>query len=247
MILKAKVLSKYNLPKMGNTVIECEDVYSYKQTNGLLKISLADGATESSFAKEWASLLTRKIDNLVSVKKVLDKLPSLRNQWLAEVKKVPLPWYAEQKLEKGAFATLLSFSVDLKTHTYNCIAIGDCCLFHIKKDNMFYSFPIQQSNEFSNTPYLLSSTNNLNDIDLPKYIKESKNKKVEKNDYLFLMSDALAHWFFKESENNEKPWEVLLGLSESVSYNAFENWLNTKRKRKEIRNDDTTLLIIEMS
>jgi Protein phosphatase 2C len=246
--MKAEILSKYKLPKFGNTDAECEDAFSCNPTGNLLKIALADGATESSFAKEWANLLT---DDLVksksfSLKHITGRLPPLRNQWLSEVTKIPLPWYAEAKLEKGAFSTILGLWIDLKKQIYSCVAIGDCCLFHVKKDDVIFSFPILKSNEFSNSPFLLSTKKD-DDKELKNYIKAATKQKIEKGDYLFLMSDALAHWFTSENEKNERPWEILLGRSEDTKENAFEDWLNDKRRQKEIKNDDTTLLIIEIA
>ncbi|MEI7586093.1 protein phosphatase 2C domain-containing protein [Runella sp.] len=244
-MLKAKILSQEVLPKSGSTVAECEDALSFRPTESFLKVALADGATESSFAKEWAILLT---DDLVksrnlSLKHIIGRLPALRNQWLTEVTKIPLPWYAEVKLEKGAFSTLLVMTIDLKKKIYSCIGIGDCCLFQVR-DDVIFSFPIQKSNEFSNSPFLLTTKND-DDKELKTYLKEAKGK-IEKGDYLILMSDALAYWFASENEKAERPWEILLGISEDTSKNAFEDWLNDKRREKLIKNDDTSLLIIEI-
>lgn len=244
-MLKPKILLELKLPKLGNSNEECEDAFFYKLTNNLLKIALADGATESSFAKEWAKLLTKDLltPKSLSPKKIIGRLPPLRKLWITEVTKTPLPWYAEAKLEKGAFSTILLMSINFEKATYDCIAVGDCCLFHIRKDDMIFLFPIDNSSEFSNNPFLLS-TKKEDDSELKKHIKERKNQKIEKGDYLFLMSDALAYWFANENEKQERPWEILLGVSEE---NGFENWLNGQRKKKEIKNDDTTLLIIEIS
>ena len=247
-MIKAKILSEYKLPKFGNTVAECEDAFSCNATRNSLKIVLADGATESSFAKERANLLTNDLvkSRSFSLKHITGRLPLLRNQWFSEVTKIPLPWYAEAKLEKGAFSTTLGLWIDFKKQIYSCVAIGDCCLFHIQKDDMIFSFPIFKSNEFSNSPFLLSTKKD-DDKELENYLKTATKKKIEKGDYLFLMSDALAYWFLNENEKSERPWEILLGCLEDTSNNAFEKWLNEMRIQKKIKNDDTTLLIIEIT
>lgn len=247
-MLKFKILSKLVFPKNGNAVSECEDALALRSTNFFLKVALADGATESSFAKEWAGLLT---NNLVksrsrnfSQKSLIGRLPALRKQWLSEVTKNPLPWYAEAKLEMGAFSTFLGLAVDLKKQIYNCIGIGDCCLFQVRGNDLIFSFPIQNSNEFSNSPFLLT-TNSQSDEELLNHLKIER-QDAEKGDYLILMSDALACWFLSEDEKAERPWEILIGFSEETSESKFEDWLNTKRREKQIRNDDTTLIIIEL-
>ena len=245
-MLKAKILLKEVLPKMGNTVVECEDALATKPTKTFLKVALADGATESSFAKEWANLLTDDLvkSKVFSLKHIVGRLPILRDQWLSEVNKIPLPWYAEAKLGKGAFSTLLGMSIDLKKKIYSCIGIGDCCLFQVRGYEVLFSFPVQKSGEFSNFPFLLTTKKD-DDKELKANLKEAKGK-IEKGDYLILMSDALAYWFASENEKAERPWEILLGLSEDTSKKAFEDWLNDKRREKQIKNDDTTLLIIEI-
>lgn len=244
-MLKAKILLKEVLPKSGNTVAECEDALSFKLTKSFLKVALADGATESSFAKEWANLLTGDLvkSKNFSLKDITGRLPALRNQWLMEVTRIPLPWYAEAKLEKGAFSTLLGINIDLRKKIYSCIGIGDCCLFQVRDYDVIFSFPVQESGEFSNSPFLLTTKSD-DDKELKLYLKEAKGA-IEKGDYLILMSDALAYWFASENEKAERPWEILLGRSEDTSKNAFEDWLNDKRRERQIKNDDTTLLIIE--
>lgn len=241
--MRTKRIAEYILPKWGNSLEECEDAFQYKSVKNLLKVSLADGATESSFAKEWAYILTENLVKIkvFSIESIISELPKLRSQWWEEVNKAPLPWYAEEKLRKGAFSTFLNLQIEIKKQVYHCMAIGDCCLFQIKNDEMFFSFPILDSKEFSNHPFLLS-TQEEDPAELKDHIKEKRNQKIQNGDYLFLMSDALAYWFLMESEKNEKPWNILLGLSED---NSFENWLNIERKEKKIKNDDTTLLIIE--
>ncbi len=245
-MLVSNILLNKVLPKFGNSVEECEDSFSIKKTKQFLKIAISDGATESSFAKEWADILVKELATLsdMSGKKLIAKLPKLREKWLAEVTKNPLPWYAEAKLEKGAFSTILCLKLDYKKQSYDCIAIGDCCLFHVRGKELISSFPVQHASAFSNNPFLLSTRSDDDSI-LKVHIEEIKSRIIEQEDYLFIMSDALAHWFMKECEEGERPWEILIGLSED-SDAAFEDWLDELRKSKEIKNDDTTLIIIKV-
>jgi hypothetical protein len=242
-MLKAKILLGHKLPKFGNSDTECEDAFSCKSKRRFLKIALADGATESSFAKEWANILVENLD--FSKTQFIRRLSSLRSQWLLGVDTTNLPWYAEAKLEKGAFSTLLVLSVDFKTETYKAFAIGDCCLYHVREDSVVLSFPIQTSNDFSNSPFLVSTRKDYDD-ELKIQLKETGSRNIQSGDFLLLMSDALAHWFAIEAEKNERPWKILLGFSEDSSGSAFEGWLNDRRRLKEIKNDDTTLIVIEI-
>jgi hypothetical protein len=246
-MVKAKVLSEYKLPKAGHTDNECEDDYSIKETNKLLKIFVADGATESSFSKEWAKLL---VDNFkekkgFSKKTIISYLPQIRNKWKEQVNKKPLPWYAEMKLQEGAFSTILGLWINYKKSFFNCFAIGDCCIFHLREGSIITSFPIENEIEFSSNPFLVSTKKDDDDI-LSNHFRELKRQKIIKGDYLFVMSDALACWFMNKTNENDKPWNILIGFTEDSSDNKFEEWLKIKREEKEIKNDDTTLLTIEI-
>ena len=67
----------------------------------------------------------------------------------------------------------------------------------------------------------------------------------QSGDQFFLMTDALAAWFFKEHEQSRKPWEVLRDL-EYDETKPFAEWVSRLRSNNEIRNDDVTLYRIEI-
>jgi hypothetical protein len=246
-MVKARVLSEYKLPKAGHTNDECEDAFSTKPTRQSLKVFVADGATESSFAKEWANLLTDDLKTIrsFSLRNIVKRLPKIRNEWKEQVSQKPLPWYAEIKLEKGAFSTIIGLWINYKKSSFNCFAIGDCCIFHLRNDEILASFPIEEEIEFSNNPFLVSTK--IDDDDkIVEHFRELKNQKIRKGDYLFVMSDALACWFMNKIKTNDRPWETLIGFTGESLDNSFEEWLKSKRDEKEIKNDDTTLLTIEI-
>ena len=57
-----------------------------------------------------------------------------------------------------------------------------------------------------------------------------------------LVSDALACWFLVEAEKGEHPWEVLTGLTPEV----FPVWVEHLRSERVLRNDDVTLLQVDV-
>lgn len=245
-------LFKILLPKQGNTEEECEDSLSFLQIKydkkkiGL-NIAIADGATESSFAKEWANILTRSFNKskLPLNKTFLKKLPVLRKKFSGLMQGKVLPWYAQEKADKGAFSTFLGIRINLIEHKYDAVAIGDCCYFQIREDVIINQSPIIHSEEFGNNPYLVSS-NPVKNIDINNYLIDSKGD-LQKGDILMLMSDALAHWFLKNNESNDRPWEILIGIKNEIvlSNESFILWLNEQRKLKCIKNDDVVLAILE--
>src|SRR5712691_3925370 len=93
--------------KAGNDAADYEDAFAGDPAVG--RFAVADGATESSFAAEWARLLA---EDFVACRTGgadawLKRLPAVQEQWWAVVGPKSLPWYAEAKREEGAFATFL--------------------------------------------------------------------------------------------------------------------------------------------
>ena len=56
-------------------------------------------------------------------------------------------------------------------------------------------------------------------------------------------SDALANWFLADSESGEKPWLALDGIG---SDRELEIFISEARQFQAMRNDDVTLLCLEV-
>lgn len=104
-------IQAYSIHKAGTEASYYEDAFAFDAKMG--RAAVADGASESFEARDWASLLTQKF---VKVPPSPDTNSFL--EWLEIPKKVwhvilpweELPWYAEQKArEVGGLATLLGF------------------------------------------------------------------------------------------------------------------------------------------
>jgi hypothetical protein len=222
-------------PKAGNTEAEYEDAFAALPERG--RFAVADGASESSFAQRWAELLVQEFVAR-PWKSGRDEawLGPLQKKWAGEVDALALPWYAAEKRAQGAYATFLGLV--LKPGRWLAIAVGDCCLFHLRGGELQRLFPMQESSEFSNRPALLCSRQT---APLPTIARAGGTWRP--GDRFFAMSDALAHWFLYTWEQRERPWEHLAPLVEEGP--EFRRWLNEKRDSKAIRNDDVTLLTID--
>src|SRR5438105_4560754 len=135
----------YWTPKRGNTQEEYEDAFWPPEPldlhSKLLRFAVADGATETSFAGSWAQILTRAYcRDRLSQKRIHKTLPRLQQEWNSSITSKSLPWYAEQKLSQGAFATLLGLT--LLDGTWQSTSIGDSCLFQIRRNSVVTAFPI---------------------------------------------------------------------------------------------------------
>jgi hypothetical protein len=228
------------LPKEGNSEDEYEDSVSVNAKLG--RFAIADGASESIFAGEWSRLLT---ESFVSQK--IDKLdwptwlPPLRSEWLQSVTKGVTSWYAQEKIDVGAFATFLGLELTDKLdhgQKWRAVAVGDSCLFQIRDGQLLCSFPIHESSEFSTRPPLIGSQPQSSN---PAVKERTAIGMLKPGDLLFLTTDALGQWFLQECESGAQPWEMLTQMEAEI----FSLWIDEQRKQKRLKNDDVTMLLLE--
>lgn len=249
-------LAHFSLPKLGNDSGDYEDAFSPKGYSGGLNLSvaIADGATESSFASEWARMLARAFakEPLMSIDLLKTRTEDLSRRWHSVVTRKPLQWYAEEKIRSGAFSTLLGAQIatasngsSLDGGRWSAIAIGDSCLFQVRQDKLLTSFPLQKSIEFGNSPTLLSSNLSRNS-EVWGRVKEISSR-WELGDLFFLATDALASWFLSQHEQDQKPWHILLNVCNAPnSEQSFKIWADDLRINAKMKNDDVTLLLLKL-
>ena len=252
-------LAELWLPKAGNSAEEYEDSFRvlYPEQDGesghavAARIAVADGATESAFAREWADALADayvaqppELDNLTE-DSLTAWLVSPQGAWHDAVPWDRLPWHAEPKTRAGAYATLVGLAIqpapdDPEQFSWEAVAVGDSCLFVIRDDALCVSFPLHDAAEFDNSPALIcSNPNNTGELwDGVRLV----GGKCAAGDVFILASDALARRFLVESAAGEKPWQTLLALEPQ----EWEAWIEELRREKLMRNDDTTMVVIEV-
>jgi hypothetical protein len=158
-----------------------------------------------------------------------------------------MPWYAEEKVRSGAFSTILGLTLrdtdrSGGTGSWDAFAVGDSCLAHVRNDEILKTFPLSRAAEFNNSPFLLGSNSDSN-REIEPHI-QTVNGRWEREDKFYLMTDALATWFFREVEDSRTPWHILRDLdTEGLS---FRTWIEDLRNTRDIRNDDVTLYRIEI-
>lgn len=250
-------LNHFWLQKLGNEQGDYEDAFAPKAVGIVdqrsFSLAIADGATESSFASDWAKILTRAFvkEPFTDIQALQARIELLSKRWHSFVNRRSLPWFAEEKVRLGAFATLLGVQLTSNSDgssgagTWSAIAVGDSCLFHVRNDDLIRSFPISSATQFGSSPTLLSSNlaRNSQVWDSVKF----QSAEWQAGDLLLLATDALACWFLSEHENREKPWNILLGIAEdSWSSESFKAWANNARRSAKLKNDDITLLLIRL-
>jgi hypothetical protein len=225
--------------KRGHTDAECEDAWAADPMAG--RFAVADGASESSYAELWARLLAKAFVAERRPWDNLDWLAAPRRRWSAEVDALSLPWYGEMKREQGAFATLLGLALRPPAPDspgrWRALAVGDSCLVRVRDGERPHSFPLKKAAEFGNQPRLLGSR--------PGGAAAAvfDQGSCLAGDRLYLMTDALAQWFLQRCEMNHRPWDHFTRLLDEPDA-AFTAWVEERRERDELRNDDVTLLAV---
>jgi len=226
-------------PKSGNAASEYEDAYAVKPE--ALRFAVADGASETSFARQWAELLVEGfVQDAPSAAELHDFVAPLQAVWAEGQKGKATAWYSERKAAEGAFSSLLGLSIE--GDRWRALAVGDTCLFVVRSGKVLRAFPLERAEQFSNRPSLLSSVARANaGVWGEIAVVEGE---LQGKDRLLLMTDALAQWFLVETEMGRRPWAALAKVGTAEQFAAYIDCL---RAGGALRNDDVTLVSVEVA
>ena len=225
----------FSIQKNGTKPEENQDAFSISDDC----FAVSDGAAMGSFSQNWSRLLAIGFvewphidDNLQEWIKPLQEAWHEAIDWNSPAMKRK---FVRTKAEQGGFATLLGLEISndpfQEIISYKVTAIGDSCFFQIRKKKIIKAFPIDNEEEFGNNPELLCS--NSEDNPEPKILQEN----YQIGDILILSSDALAEWILSSDKSIKK----LLRIKNQTS---FDKLIDKLRKKREIKNDDTTMIMI---
>ena len=247
-----------SLPRAGNSPEEYEDAFRVAIPDHgeapdapAALAAVADGASESAFAREWAHALVEGFVSRPPVVRGLSEdslrawLAEPRERWRGQVPWDRLPWHGEAKARRGAFATLLALAFEaVPGHCprlcWRALAVGDSCLFIVRDGRLAVSFPLEDPAEFGNAPALVSSNPARA---APAWADVGRRDgECEPGDLFILASDALSCWMLERDAAGERPWEALAALAQP----DWEAWVDGQRRAGLMRNDDTTLVALEV-
>jgi hypothetical protein len=226
-------------PKSGHAANEYEDAFAVEPAAA--RFAVADGASETSFAKQWAELLVERfVHEPPTAAELREWVAPMQAAWVGEHQGKAQAWYAEAKARDGAFSSLLGVAIE--ADRWRALAVGDTCLFVVRAGRLQKAFPLERAEQFNNSPLLLSSVarSNSNVWDDVR----AEEGELRERDQLLLMTDALAQWFLVEAEMGRRPWAALARALTQESFSAFVDML---RASGALRNDDTTLVRIEVA
>lgn len=237
------LIQRYRHPKRGSTDSEYEDAIACSAGPHFpRRLAVADGASESSFARLWAGLLVDAYaTGDLAPSGMLDRLGPLQRRWLAEVADRPLPWYAAEKARSGAFAALVGLTLH-DGGAWQAMAIGDCCVIQARDDRVICSFPLESAAAFDNRPRLLSSNPERNQ-ELAADIRLICGRWLP-DDRFLLMSDALAAYVIDRAKDGAGTVDQILPFR---GRREFRRWIEERRDDRSLRNDDVSLLRVRVS
>lgn len=238
--------------KGGNSELEYEDAVwpraSLTQRVRTFRAAVADGATETSFSGLWARILVRAYGKgAFDRNDPLEVLAPLQRRWRRRLENLKLPWYAEEKLAKGAFAALVGITIaetpDRCRHRWQSLAVGDSCLFQFRDNQLLTSVPYKEPEQFLSRPHLISTHSGEN-VALVNHITSAYGTCC-RGDVFYLMSDAIACWFLGCTQHRTTDFlERLNGITNTDEFAALVGDARRGEIMKDVylKNDDTTLL-----
>lgn len=246
------------LARAGNDAAEYEDAYA-PQKDGRhsarrLRFAVADGASESMLSGRWADVLARTWckSERASTTEVLNaamaEFDEARTAYLDERGRQdrPVQWFEEPGLARGAFSTFLGVQFSTRrssSGTWTATSLGDTCLFHVRDDELMTSFPLKSAADFGSSPNLVPSRTD--DVERVVMHMEQRDGEWRSGDLFVLATDALSAWFLQEVDAGGAPWMQIQGFSERGQA-AFAQWVSGLRTERRLRNDDVTLVRIEV-
>jgi hypothetical protein len=105
---------------------------------------------------------------------------------------------------------------------------------------MVQSFPVARSADFGNRPDLIGSRRAGGDCS-----RRAQGRWRAKDRFL-LMTDALAQWFLSRVEAKADPLAQMNALLAEASPEAFILWVEMRRQQGSLRNDDVTLIVVDV-
>src|SRR5262249_49745976 len=172
-----------------------------------------------------------------------DWLQGWRQEWFAEIGFEGLRGYQQNKvLDTGAGGTFLAWQLGEEgsdgSFAWRAWAVGDACLFWVRRDELRATFPIGHWRHFGLTPCLLRSRR---DVPVPAPVFAAGC--CLPSDVFFLATDAVAQELLHcVAEGHGPDWDELLTLSEE----GWRERIERLRDAGRITNDDSTLLSVQV-
>lgn len=209
------------------------------------RAAISDGATESAFARLWATSL---VDAFVNDSAWQQRLDALAQAWAANVWARDLPWNVQEKASQGAHASLLGVVITAshtepwqteRWHVHASI-FGDSCFFVVDEAGVIdRAEPYQRPEQFDARPYLLSTSPDHRQRAIDRHL--TRRARLTNSQTLLLSTDAIGRWML-----DALPSEIieLSGIALDSNRSDFDDWLELHRSDGSLKDDDCTVVAI---
>jgi hypothetical protein len=242
---------EFSLPKDIRRPEEYEDASAFDAVRGIAAV--ADGVSSSLFSGSWARLLVQGAvqdpPNIEDGGHLADWLARLRKAWREPIDVNSLAWHQKPKLQEGASATLLiaQLSPVAKHETQppgpfrlRAYAAGDCCLFHVRGEQVLRAFPYEASELFQQNPRVITTRDRKQDRTIHF---DTLDDYCRPGDLLVLCTDAIAAWALSQLEAGHSPnWHHCWDLAQQ----QWASHIHALREQRLMRYDDTTVLLLKI-
>jgi len=201
--------------------------------------AVCDGASDAAYSRLWASVLVQRF--------VEEPTVDIDSQWLQvavsrferSLDYLSMPWHLLERTLRGSYATLAGAVFRNESGVFDVVGIGDSSIAWVNMTDKGM-FPLQAPEEFSDRTYLVSTVCECN-RSMADFVCIKRCIPLPKGDtYVFLMTDAVGHWYAREIAEGRQPWRAFLSLKSQA---AFEDWLADERANG-LRNDDATIVAL---
>jgi hypothetical protein len=233
----------FSIPKIDTSDEDCEDAFIVDPARS--RVAVADGASSSYGARDWARQITRGfVESPPEFGRLgaFDQWVEVQRQALTSQPKSAPPaaggWWADECARRGAFATVLGVEIIRQqdgSTIWRAVAVGDSCLIHMRPGPMLQtvsSFPVEPGGHFGSHPALLHSGAGAERSHGVRWAADL----LLNGDVLLMMTDAVSEWALTDPAR----LPLLVGMNAS----ALSAQLVMARSTGEIVNDDLTVVRI---
>jgi hypothetical protein len=245
--------------KAGSTDAEWEDGAGYDsgdpRTGRNGRVIVVDGATEAYDSIRWVGQLVDSflgLDGAGAAPALTDRAMDhwfglMQERWQQNAPRTFATIFEERKFrDDGSFATLLGCEIHGlagRSPGWSAVAEGDTVLFHVRHQRVLTQFPPLAAEDFGINPDGVFT--NPSARGRMRSRLQHATGRLAVGDLLFLATDAFAQWMVEESRAAaDDLWPMLAGL---VHPAAFRQLVAKKRTAGEMKNDDVTLMRVEIT
>lgn len=222
-----------SLPKEGSSDADNEDAAATAPQKGVIAVS--DGASSSFASNVWSRALVAAAvarDGALDHEYVSSIVASAGEVWAAHHASVEVPWWAQEGLRRGAYATLLVVRIGGDGRQWQAIAVGDSCLFHLRQGSDGWSlvdaFPVTAAGDFGSHPDLLGS------VDHEVRGLRAREGTLQPGDVLVAATDAVSEWLLRDPRRFQ--------LAAGADTESIAQQVRAARVADEMVNDDATFV-----